>query len=116
MHPEQERIYQSLKMAYQEKLKELPDEQAFFKNRPYFLEGLLRLKQVASHPSLILKNVNEDELLIEDFNKLNWNLIKQGSWYNYEFGIEEGLMTTVHSVTSSQPTVDGPSKKDWRGG
>lgn len=33
-----------------------------------------------------------------------------------EFGIEEGLMTTVHAVTSSQPTVDGPSKKDWRGG
>lgn len=33
-----------------------------------------------------------------------------------EFGIEEGLMTTVHSVTASQPTVDGPSKKDWRGG
>ena len=32
------------------------------------------------------------------------------------YGIEEGLMTTVHSVTSTQPTVDGPSKKDWRGG
>lgn len=32
------------------------------------------------------------------------------------FGIEEGLMTTVHSVTASQPIVDGPSKKDWRGG
>jgi glyceraldehyde 3-phosphate dehydrogenase len=32
------------------------------------------------------------------------------------FGIEEGLMTTVHSVTASQPTVDGPSQKDWRGG
>ncbi|MBM3207131.1 MAG: type I glyceraldehyde-3-phosphate dehydrogenase [Chlamydiae bacterium] len=32
------------------------------------------------------------------------------------FGIEEGLMTTVHSLTSTQPTVDGPSKKDWRGG
>lgn len=32
------------------------------------------------------------------------------------FGIEEGLMTTVHSLTASQPTVDGPSKKDWRGG
>lgn len=32
------------------------------------------------------------------------------------FGIEEGLMTTVHSMTASQPTVDGPSKKDWRGG
>lgn len=32
------------------------------------------------------------------------------------FGIEEGLMTTVHSLTSTQPSVDGPSKKDWRGG
>lgn len=32
------------------------------------------------------------------------------------FGIEEGLMTTVHSLTATQPTVDGPSKKDWRGG
>ena len=33
-----------------------------------------------------------------------------------EFGIEEGLMTTVHSTTATQLTVDGPSKKDWRGG
>jgi glyceraldehyde 3-phosphate dehydrogenase len=33
-----------------------------------------------------------------------------------EFGIEEGLMTTVHSLTATQPSVDGPSKKDWRGG
>lgn len=32
------------------------------------------------------------------------------------FGIVEGLMTTIHAMTSSQPTVDGPSKKDWRGG
>jgi len=32
------------------------------------------------------------------------------------FGIVEGLMTTVHSVTATQKTVDGPSKKDWRGG
>lgn len=32
------------------------------------------------------------------------------------FGIEEGLMTTVHSLTASQPVVDGPSHKDWRGG
>lgn len=32
------------------------------------------------------------------------------------FGIEEGLMTTVHSVTATQPIVDGPSKKDFRGG
>lgn len=35
---------------------------------------------------------------------------------NDNFGIEEGLMTTVHSTTATQKTVDGPSKKDWRGG
>jgi glyceraldehyde 3-phosphate dehydrogenase len=32
------------------------------------------------------------------------------------FGIDEGLMTTVHSYTATQKTVDGPSKKDWKGG
>ena len=32
------------------------------------------------------------------------------------FGIVEGLMTTVHAATATQKTVDGPSKKDWRGG
>ena len=31
-------------------------------------------------------------------------------------GVDEGLMTTVHAVTATQPTQDGPSKKDWRGG
>lgn len=35
---------------------------------------------------------------------------------NDNFGIEEGLMTTVHSTTATQKTVDGPSNKDWRGG
>lgn len=35
---------------------------------------------------------------------------------NREFGIVEGLMTTVHATTATQKTVDGPSKKDWRGG
>ena len=33
-----------------------------------------------------------------------------------EFGIEEGLMTTIHAYTATQKTVDGPSKKDWKGG
>ena len=33
-----------------------------------------------------------------------------------KFGIVEGLMTTVHATTATQKTVDGPSKKDWRGG
>lgn len=37
-------------------------------------------------------------------------LLKEG------IGIEEGLMTTVHSYTATQKTVDGPSKKDWKGG
>lgn len=32
------------------------------------------------------------------------------------YGIEEALMTTVHATTATQKTVDGPSKKDWRGG
>ena len=35
---------------------------------------------------------------------------------NDNFGIEEALMTTVHATTATQLTVDGPSKKDWRGG
>ncbi|MBW4421037.1 MAG: type I glyceraldehyde-3-phosphate dehydrogenase [Myxacorys californica WJT36-NPBG1] len=35
---------------------------------------------------------------------------------NDNFGLSEGLMTTVHAMTATQPTVDGPSKKDWRGG
>jgi glyceraldehyde 3-phosphate dehydrogenase len=37
-------------------------------------------------------------------------LLKEG------FGVEEGLMTTIHSYTATQKTVDGPSKKDWKGG
>ena len=37
-------------------------------------------------------------------------LLKEG------FGVDEGLMTTIHSYTATQKTVDGPSKKDWKGG
>jgi len=35
---------------------------------------------------------------------------------NDKFGLAEGLMSTIHAATATQPTVDGPSKKDWRGG
>lgn len=35
---------------------------------------------------------------------------------NDKFGIDSGLMTTIHSITATQKTVDGPSHKDWRGG
>merc|ERR1711959_300514 len=35
---------------------------------------------------------------------------------NDAFGIKRGLMTTIHAMTASQPTVDSTSKKDWRGG
>jgi glyceraldehyde 3-phosphate dehydrogenase len=35
---------------------------------------------------------------------------------NDEFGLKQGLMTTIHAVTATQQTVDGPSQKDWRGG
>ena len=35
---------------------------------------------------------------------------------NDNFGLAEGLMATIHAVTATQPTQDGPSKKDWRGG
>ena len=35
---------------------------------------------------------------------------------NDKFGIKRGLMTTIHAATATQKTVDGPSKKDWRGG
>jgi len=41
---------------------------------------------------------------------LVYTVIKEG------FGLSEGLMTTVHSYTATQKTVDGPSKKDWKGG
>src|SRR6201993_1912981 len=37
-------------------------------------------------------------------------LLKEG------YGVKEGLMTTIHSYTATQKTVDGPSKKDWKGG
>ena len=43
----------------------------------------------------------------------------QGTWEKRRadnFGLAEGLMSTIHAMTATQPTVDGPSKKDWKGG
>lgn len=75
----------------------------------------------ADIPTLVL-GVNE-----EKYNKDTDTIVSNASCttnclapvakvVNDEFGIAEGLMTTIHAMTSTQPTVDGPSKKDWRGG
>ena len=56
-----------------------------------------------------------------------WSQKRYTKWHCWEvrnalqvvhekYGIVEGLMTTVHATTATQKTVDGPSKKDWRGG
>ncbi len=71
----------------------------------------------------IVMGVNDDQLDVTKHNIISnascttnclapvvHVLLKEG------FGIEEGLMTTVHSYTATQKTVDGPSKKDWKGG
>ena len=52
----------------------------------------------------------EDDVLVVDGQKIKCLAVKEG------FGIDEGLMTTVHAYTATQKTVDGPSKKDWKGG
>src|SRR3954466_3271011 len=71
----------------------------------------------------VVMGVNDDKLDIAQHNIISnascttnclapivHVLLKEG------FGIEEGLMTTIHSYTATQKTVDGPSKKDWKGG
>ena len=71
----------------------------------------------------IVMGVNDDKLDITKHNIISnascttnclaplvHVLLKEG------FGLEEGLMTTIHSYTATQKTVDGPSKKDWKGG
>ncbi|KMZ64069.1 Glyceraldehyde-3-phosphate dehydrogenase (phosphorylating) [Zostera marina] len=82
-------------------------------------------KVVISAPSkdvpMFVMGVNENEY------KSNINIVSNASCttnclaplakvINDRFGIVEGLMTTVHAVTATQKTVDGPSSKDWRGG
>ncbi|KAG8383270.1 hypothetical protein BUALT_Bualt05G0167100 [Buddleja alternifolia] len=82
-------------------------------------------KVVISAPSkdapMFVMGVNEKEY------KSNLNIVSNASCttnclatlakvIHDRFGIVEGLMTTVHSITATQKTVDGPSSKDWRGG
>ncbi|MBE2213583.1 MAG: type I glyceraldehyde-3-phosphate dehydrogenase [Opitutaceae bacterium] len=71
----------------------------------------------------VVMGVNDDKLDVAKHNIISnascttnclapvaYVLLKEG------FGIAEGLMTTVHAYTATQKTVDGPSKKDWKGG
>ena len=69
----------------------------------------------------IVYNVNDD--ILDDTDKIvsaascTTNcLAPLAKVIHNNFGIKEGLMTTVHSTTATQKTVDGASKKDWRGG
>jgi glyceraldehyde 3-phosphate dehydrogenase len=61
-------------------------------------------------------NVKKDDLIVSNASCTTNCLAPIAKVLNDNFIIEEGLMTTVHSVTATQFTVDGPSKKDYRGG
>ena len=70
---------------------------------------------------MFVMGVNEDEykkdmIVVSNASCTTNCLAPLAKIINDKFGIEEGLMTTVHSTTATQLTVDGPSKKDWRGG
>lgn len=70
---------------------------------------------------MFVMGVNEDKyqkdmLVVSNASCTTNCLAPLAKVINDNFGIEEGLMTTVHSITATQLTVDGPSKKDWRGG
>lgn len=88
------------------------------------LEGGAK-KVVVSAPGkempMFVMGVNEDKyqkdmLVVSNASCTTNCLAPLAKVINDNFGIEEGLMTTVHSITATQLTVDGPSKKDWRGG
>lgn len=88
------------------------------------LEGGAK-KVVVSAPGkempMFVMGVNEDKyqndmLVVSNASCTTNCLAPLAKVINDNFGIVEGLMTTVHSITATQLTVDGPSKKDWRGG
>lgn len=82
-------------------------------------------KVIISAPSktapMFCMNVNTDELdakeeIISNASCTTNCLAPVVKVLNDNFGVESGLMTTVHAVTATQNTVDGPHKKDWRSG
>ena len=62
------------------------------------------------------KDVKASDLIVSNASCTTNCLAPLAKVVNDNFGIEEALMTTVHATTATQMTVDGPSKKDWRGG
>ncbi|CDO92035.1 unnamed protein product [Kluyveromyces dobzhanskii CBS 2104] len=81
-------------------------------------------KVVITAPSstapMFVVGVNEDkyngETIVSNASCTTNCLAPLAKVVNDAFGIEEALMSTIHSITATQKTVDGPSQKDWRGG
>ncbi len=93
------------------------------KARAHFNGGAKKV--VISAPSkdapMFVMGVNEDKYskdmdIVSNASCTTNCLAPLAKVINDNFGIVEGLMTTVHATTATQKTVDGPSKKDWRGG
>jgi glyceraldehyde 3-phosphate dehydrogenase len=62
------------------------------------------------------KELRADQTIVSNASCTTNALAPVAKVLNDKFGIEEGLMSTVHATTATQKTVDGPSHKDWRGG
>ncbi len=62
------------------------------------------------------KELKADQTIVSNASCTTNCLAPIAKVLNDKFGIEEGLMSTIHAVTATQKTVDGPSHKDWRGG
>jgi glyceraldehyde 3-phosphate dehydrogenase len=62
------------------------------------------------------KELTADQTIVSNASCTTNALAPVAKVLNDKFGIEEGLMSTVHATTATQKTVDGPSHKDWRGG